>query len=340
MNRKNIEELCEDMLNENFVKLFHPIHFVQRICGLLRVNIKYKFVTGPSGIYQCYSVLLSLLSILSNVDMALHYWTVFGPTLDFVYKLLIMMHITSNMILSWQNNFNNGYLNSQLYVKLQNIDRKISLHRSEYINGKCAVATLVLTVILTILGITWVFTCNYCIMQEFNFVTIVGQLYGLGCYTELVLFSYIIYYIGIRVAYINSLLEDKPTTVHVFRILGKGILMVSECKQPDGTVGGEMVVGVHSILEVLNDLLKLYQLPVSGPKRGPNKFPVISNTSFAISVLDSKRCQQTKPPNITKMQQHKLPYLGSKSRCSSGKLEIPIDILIHQLLLLFFPNVT
>lgn len=268
MKRNNIEQLCEDMLNDDFVQLFYPIHFVQRILGRLRVNIQYKFVTAPSRIYQCYSCLLCLLSILSTIDAFLYCWTIFVPNItDFLLKMLIVTIVITNAIVVWQNNFQNGPLNSQLYVKLHNIDRKIQMHGSELINRKLTAPFIVSTVIVTIIGILWVFTFSSVNMQEFCFASMMAPMFGLGIYTDIILYIYMVYYIGIRVTYINSLLKMEPIEPNVSGILDKRIWMVTEFKKSGGENGGQVVVGVHSILEVLNDLLELYQLPVSGSKR-------------------------------------------------------------------------
>lgn len=268
MRRKNIEQLCEDMLNDDFVQLFYPIHFVQRILGRLRVNMKYKFVTAPSGIYQCYSCLLCLLSILSTIDTVIYCWTIFAPNAtDFLLKGLIATNEIMNLIMVWQNNFQNGHLNSQLYVKLHNIDRKIHMHGSEHINKKLTVPFLVSTVIVTILSIVLIVTFNVLNMQEFCFSLVMAQLFELGIFTDMMLYIYIMYYIRIRVAYINSLLEKESIAPNVSGNISKPIWMVTEFRKPEGEVGDQLVVGVHSILEVLNDLLELYQLPVSVSKR-------------------------------------------------------------------------
>lgn len=266
MKHKNIEQLCEDILNENFIQSFYSIHFVQGILGTLRVNIKHKFVTGPSRIYQCYSFLLPFLSIMCMTDMLLNHSTIFAPSaMDNVYKWGYFSNIVNNAMVAWQNNFKNGHLNSQLYVKLQNIDRKISFPGSQHINLKLTERGLLVTVLTTIAGIIWIFTSSFFPMQEFHLAATVGQMYGLGIYTNLILFTYIMYFIGLKLAYINNLLENKPMS-DKFRILNKSIFTISERQLSDGSVSSELVVGVHSILEVLNDLLTLYQLPVSGSK--------------------------------------------------------------------------
>lgn len=268
MERKNIEQLSEDMLNDDFVQLFYPIHSVQRILGRLRVNMKYKFVTAPSSIYQCYSCLLCLLSILCTIDTVLHCSAIFAPkATDFLLKVLIATNEITNVIIAWQNNFQNGHLNSKLYVQLHYIDREIHMHESEQINEKLTVTFLVTTVIVTVLGILWVFTFNILNMQEFCFTSVMTQMFGLGIYIDVVLYIYIIYYVGIRVTYINSLLENESFARNVFGIFDKRIWMVTEFKKSDGRVGGQLVVGVHCILQVLKDLLELYQIPVSDIKR-------------------------------------------------------------------------
>lgn len=268
MERKNIERLGEDMLNDDFVQLFYPIHFVQRILGRLRVNMKYKFVTAPSNIYRCYSSLLCLLSILSTIDTILGCWTIFAPnTMDLLLKVLIASTEITNVIIAWQNNFQNGHLNSQLYVKLHNIDREIHMHESEHVNGKLTEPFLVSTVIGMVSGILWVLSFNILNMQKFCLASVMAQMFGLGIHTDMILYIYIIYYIGIRVAYINSLLENKSIVPSDFGIMDKHIWMVTEFKQSNDKVGDHVVVGVQRILEVLNDLLELYQLSVSGLKR-------------------------------------------------------------------------
>lgn len=265
MKRINIEQLWEDMLNDDFVQLFYPIHFVQRILGRLRVNMKYKFVTAPSTICQYYSCLLCFLSILSTIVTVLDCRTIYAHNAtNFLLKMLIATNEIMNVIIAWQNSFQNCHLNSQLYVKLHNIDREIHMHGSEHINGKLIVPFLVSTVIVVFLGISWVFIFNVLNMQEFCFVSVMTQIYGLGIYTDMILFIYIIYYTGIRVTYINSSLETEPIESNVFGIVDKRIWMVTEFKKSDSGVDSSLVVGVHSILQVLKDLLELYQIPVSG----------------------------------------------------------------------------
>lgn len=126
------EYLSQDILEEDFMKSFAPLHFMQKLLCTCRVNAKYRFVTEPTRYQRIFSCLCIILTSIweyfyskiylirinfkdSNISLFL---TTCGILQYVVYVF--------NIILT---RYTNSKKNVKIYIKIQYIDRLMKIHQ-------------------------------------------------------------------------------------------------------------------------------------------------------------------------------------------------------------------
>ncbi|XP_059045691.1 uncharacterized protein LOC131841392 [Achroia grisella] len=229
----NTENLFQDIIDEDFIKIFQPINTVQSFLGFNRVDIKLRFVTSKTKFWKFYSILLLLINLLCFYDIVLNYefnFTAFSSSIFF--KLGITFHQILTIVIMWRNNFLNNNINSQLYVKLQNVDRVLNMHNQNSLNRKFSLLSFI----------------SLCLILIFEFL----------------LSFLIMLIIDSRVVYINKLLENvtkmkQKSDKKEPRIKEKVTQMSDDLKIIDEEMRNVLVFGVHNILDALTDFIKLFQ---------------------------------------------------------------------------------
>ncbi|GBP03640.1 Probable RNA-directed DNA polymerase from transposon BS [Eumeta japonica] len=162
-----IESLSSDILEEDFVKSFRPINAVLKGFAFQRVHIKYRFATENSVGYKCY-VLVHMLFLLFCmyyhmfycVDSLVHY------NISIYFDSCIIFNAIGNIINMIMNAFSDGRRNSQLYVKLQKIDRELKISHEKGLYDEHAKVYLQVIIFSITLAITSGLAINLFIVEE------------------------------------------------------------------------------------------------------------------------------------------------------------------------------
>ncbi|XP_045533995.1 uncharacterized protein LOC123721025 [Papilio machaon] len=130
MAKDSVDKLSMDILDDDFVQIFKPIHMMQYLLGTMQVKIKYGFVTTTSYGYDVFCIVVWLIHIMSLFIFIVYCDSSTDSILtDFYLKL---GHTLNGLIIATVTikNFCNGNSSSQLYVKLQKIDRELYATRN------------------------------------------------------------------------------------------------------------------------------------------------------------------------------------------------------------------
>lgn len=164
---KSFESLSRDILNENLIRLFSPFYFVQKILGSCRVDVRDRFVTPPTVMQKCYSLVLVVLSMYSTFNL-LHNFFVKKLVTDRSMITVYMIGVFALFVVCLLNvihvRFVNNAENVKLLLTMQQIDRVMKIDNFEGIYGIqikrsfMAVGTVVLMFIsssLVTIFLTW-----------------------------------------------------------------------------------------------------------------------------------------------------------------------------------------
>ncbi|XP_073967440.1 uncharacterized protein [Choristoneura fumiferana] len=259
----NMEELSSEILEKDLIKMFRPVHTLQSWLGFQRVKIKHRFVTAPSVYYQFYSSTIWLLSIIATADFVFYCETNLQALTSVVFlKYGFLVNVLINAVSAWRNNFHNGNLNSQLYVKLQKIDRIFKMKGAATSNQKMYSYSLTITVIFVILWFSCILILNDIAMKSLCPSVLFLQIMGVGSYMEIILVSLMLKFLSLRLDHMNTILEKA--TKHFKNKLQavKMSFFTKEFDQEKTKDYNELALGMHGILDALNDIIKLFQFPI------------------------------------------------------------------------------
>ncbi|XP_052738148.1 uncharacterized protein LOC112050332 [Bicyclus anynana] len=253
-----LEKLSVDIIDEDFANIFSSVHFLQAIIGRLNVNIKYGFVTAPSKLYVIYSIVVSTAAILSLIGLVLQceyadYFIIAEPyfTMGHVFNMIVVLKTVVRDL--------NGVSICEFYVKLQKIDRDLNFK-----GGKCNKTLAIYVTILTVVLCTHIFVAilvlNLYYMNSFCPYTTFMLWPEMIAIVDMILILTIIYYVSIRVNYINVTLEtfkDKPLNEVIAE------RRVYDKKSADEVIWNHLLNGMNSVSTVMADFIELYQYQVS-----------------------------------------------------------------------------
>lgn len=135
---KSFESLSRDILNENLIRLFSPFYFVQKILGSCRVDVRDRFVTPPTVMQKCYSLVLVVLSMYSTFNL-LHNFFVKKLVTDRSMITVYMIGVFALSVVCLLNvihvRFVNNAENVKLLLTMQQIDRVMKIDNFEGIYG-------------------------------------------------------------------------------------------------------------------------------------------------------------------------------------------------------------
>jgi hypothetical protein len=123
------EYLSEDILEDNFVKIFSPFHVLQKIIGCSRVDARDRFISPPSFYQKLYSLMFAaVVFVLQSQPYKLicMYYEI-SPEVYHFYFFVICVQMSNFLCNLVHICFVNGNANSQLYIKLQEIDKLLML---------------------------------------------------------------------------------------------------------------------------------------------------------------------------------------------------------------------
>lgn len=259
---KTIDNMNGDMLDKNVINIFKPIFYMQGFLGSLRVNFKYRFITPPHFMQQICSIIIWSVNIISMI----HYIVFFNSEstmTDLSVKLGVAINGSTCAVIAFQNNFLSGNLNSQLFVKLQGIERELKINLEES-NKKLGMFSFVVIIAATVWSAFWLIIFNTIIMKSFCLSFSISLVASIGNYIELVLVFFIIYFLVVRLEAINDLLCENDAKMQKSTILCKpNILFGKKLVRGKDRVPDKIVKGVCCILDAFRIFMELFQYSVS-----------------------------------------------------------------------------
>lgn len=155
------EELNKSILDDDFIKIFKPLIYVQTILGSVRVNIRHKFVSPPLWSQTVYSVLLLTFSLYSHYYMTYCYFLEdMNIRTEILNTLQACIGVLLGILVMIVNNFVNRDSNTELFLMLQEIDRELKVIGKGRHNRKINVFVILGTTIIIInhlsLVVVWV----------------------------------------------------------------------------------------------------------------------------------------------------------------------------------------
>lgn len=128
-----LEHLNSDIVEDEFIRIFKPIHLTQEILCSIRVKIKHKFISVCS-IKQILLTLITLVYTLISVFFLVEYSEIFNNK-DISQHIVTCIQSSTTMImyimLMLSNKFMNTKQNSKMYVTMQKIDRILKMNNIE-----------------------------------------------------------------------------------------------------------------------------------------------------------------------------------------------------------------
>ncbi|XP_068628068.1 uncharacterized protein [Battus philenor] len=261
--KKSLDKLSEDILDEDFVNIFRPMHFIQYIIGALQVKIQYGYITTSSYGYNVFSIFIWLTNILSMFVFVAHCESSANSMLtDFYLKLSHVLNGLILLIISIRSS-NKGNLNSEIYVKLQKIDRDLNMKNIMKINKKAYIFSTTFVSVTVLLGVIWSIILNLYIVEDFCPVAFIVQLPVLGTYMDMSLIFFKLYFIVIRCNHINTVLKETLRKRSSGFENDKGPLFVSiENNDVDNKLWSCLIITMEDIITVLEDLINIYQFTI------------------------------------------------------------------------------
>jgi hypothetical protein len=159
---RNTEYLSKDILDDNFVKIFYPYHFLQKIVGCSRVDSRDRFISAPSLYQKLHSLIIICIIFVLQFKLFKFTYDWYGPNFPDLHYLCYA--ITIVQFISFVFNlihirFFNGSTNTKLYIKMQLIERSLKLDKDAELSSiqyKTNLATVIylgsLTVIFVLLA--------------------------------------------------------------------------------------------------------------------------------------------------------------------------------------------
>lgn len=247
---KQSNTVFEDVLDDEFINIFKPIFYILSLFGMRGVTFKYKFVTTPTLLYKTYCCTIWILSVACVLNSVTNCNYRFDSQLPL--KAGFLMNGGINAFLAVKSVFNNGLLNTQLYVKLQRIERILRMKDYRKINRKLAktVATVTMTALMAFLVFFLLF--NLYIIEGFCPTATIACAMSSTSYIEMFLIITILYFLMIRARYVNDVLSQRE---QCFR-RNKGFTYSVLKKE---IVSDEILRGMCCILESLADVMDVFQ---------------------------------------------------------------------------------
>nr|WCC57804.1 gustatory receptor 42 [Papilio glaucus] len=265
MTTYSVDKLSMDILDDNFVKIFQPIHIVQYLLGTLQVKIQYGFTTSPSYGYDVFSVFVWIIHIVSLFIFTVYCESSNDSMLtDFYLKL---GHILNGLIIAMVTirNFCKSTSGSHLYVKLQKIDRDLNMKTSRKRNKHTSILSTVFATAVVVFIAIWSIVLNLYVIKDSCPVAFIIQLSILGNYMDIILIFFQMYFVVIRLEYMNSILKEK---INKLTCVAEGTMetyfVLNETYNADDKLWNRFAIALRDIVSVLDDLINYHQFTIFG----------------------------------------------------------------------------
>ncbi|XP_034825413.1 uncharacterized protein [Maniola hyperantus] len=251
-------KLSSDIIDEDFSRVFRGFHLLQGLIGRLSVQIKYGFATSPSQWCFFYSIAILTTCILLLIGFTVECESASGSILtDDYFKIGHILNMC--LVLKTFVRDIKGNSSAEFYVKLNKIDQDLNFKDGKQCNKKLAKFVKYFSIGLLTYGVTWAILFNIYCMKRFCPFALIVLLPEVASSLDIVILTFTIYYISIRVNYINETLETiKTKTRNEIKSCERLLLDKNSCAS-DAILWNHLLMGMRSILTVMADFLDLHQ---------------------------------------------------------------------------------
>lgn len=201
------EYLSKDILEEEFIKVFTIYHWIQKIIGVCRVDVRDRFITAPTIPQKIYSIICFTFIIFVSYLGFRTYTDILSPKLCYLVLsegILLLLCCLFNAI---HVRFLNNDDNVAFYIKMQEVDRIMNIQHCKPINT--ILCRMIMFTIVAINGTTVLLLFLTLLVRKvyvFAFLTIVLS-YG-NFMLEIAYCSNLIAYFIMRVQFINEIINN------------------------------------------------------------------------------------------------------------------------------------
>nr|WCC57853.1 gustatory receptor 42 [Papilio machaon] len=265
MAKDSVDKLSMDILDDDFVQIFKPIHMMQYLLGTMQVKIKYGFVTTTSYGYDVFCIVVWLIHIMSLFTFIVYCESSTDSILtDFYLKL---GHTLNGLIIATVTikNFCNGNSSSQLYVKLQKIDRELCIKNLIKLNKRTSVISTVFVGMFVICSVLWSILLYFYVMNSkvSCAVVFIVELPILSNYMDIILIFFQMYFIVIRFGCVVTILEENFHK-HICASKNTETFFVLNETYSDEKMWNRLTVTLRNVINVLDDLIAVHQFTIFG----------------------------------------------------------------------------
>ncbi|CAK1578538.1 unnamed protein product [Parnassius mnemosyne] len=328
MVKNNLDELSAHILDKDFVKIFQPVHLIQYVLGSLYVKIQYGFATKSSSRYNVFSFFVWIIHILSLTIFVTYCEATSDSMLtDFYLKLYHILNGSIIVIITIKN-FCKGNLNSELYVKLQKIDRDINMKDARKSNKRMFIFSTIVVVISVVFTIIWAIVLNKYIMEGFCPVAFMVQLPVLSNYMDIILIAYKMYFMVIRFEYINSMLKEKlHSSTGDTQCTIKPFVVNDGNSDHDDKLWNRLVLTAHDTITVWKELFSIHQITIPiNIYSVASVVPLIMSLFFIVLLCVMAELLNAKMENSRKLCANILCFSTRTSRHNIKRLLLLLEI--------------
>lgn len=227
MKKFNFETFNNDIVEEDFFKIFKPMYIILCMTGAAKINYRYKFVCETSILQRLYAnflIALTATTFTTSLRKAVIYnidpinWR---PMDGFSYLNIIQLFSTNftYILLILNNTYCNREKNIQIYIVLQNIDRVLKIkekskHYKELFNYNRKICLLLLFFyflwfLLAYKGFTITVKASFNFFTFYHTIVIIIFFMSLIVEDfEMVMFVSFLRFIQFRIKFVNDALVE------------------------------------------------------------------------------------------------------------------------------------
>ena len=146
------EESNKYNLDDNFIKSFKPLIYIQTVIGSVRVNIRYNVISPPQWIQSAYALtFITFTWICFTLSLYMNGDVFTKNRLELAWAILqANIGVILNTAIIITNNFTNRDSNVKLFLTLQRIDRDLKVTGKRRHNTKIYVFNILSIILLLI----------------------------------------------------------------------------------------------------------------------------------------------------------------------------------------------
>ncbi|XP_075972490.1 uncharacterized protein LOC142974210 [Anticarsia gemmatalis] len=220
----------KNLLDDSFVKCFAPIHVLQAFLGSSRINIKNNSVTYITLEQKLYTFIWIIGFSVSFAYFVLHFYKIYydkDTILQVTHIIGAFIQYASYLCNIIHVRFFENVSSNQIYHTIQRIDDILLLKHYKSLSQRQFYWN-----IIYLITIIFPFECGFALyvvmIVEYPLLTIFWAMGLLITYIELLLIGSLIYYLTLRLKYLNKIIEENVAAKSNLVDLDKFLLSLKE----------------------------------------------------------------------------------------------------------------